>query len=145
MEQLLTGIPLTQGRGSFLGGHDEAIRYLVAALVEAGANNEAVRAARWVRSLELVHAAQAGIVWRACRTRDGAGGTRRWVATRESAPRSNETPRTTWAVPQSELAAVRAARRPAWSRHVWPWTTPTASCPSVAEPIPSSRARSPVR
>ncbi len=58
LEQMLRGIPLAEGRGSFLDGHDEGVRTLVGALVDGGAVGEAVRVARMARAAELAHAAR---------------------------------------------------------------------------------------
>ena len=56
--EMLRGIPIGEGRGSFLGGHDVVVRTLVQALVDGGAAAQAMEVARWSRSVELAHAAR---------------------------------------------------------------------------------------
>ena len=58
LERMLLGIPLAEGRGSFLDAHTDGVRYLVSALVEGGANREALQVARLARAAELIHAAR---------------------------------------------------------------------------------------
>jgi len=58
LEELLRAIPIGEGRGSFLGGHDAGVRTLVQALVDSGAAAQALDVARWSRSVELAHAAR---------------------------------------------------------------------------------------
>ena len=58
LEELLRSIPMGEGRGSFLGGHDAGVRTLVQALVDGGAAGQALDVARWTRSVELAHAAR---------------------------------------------------------------------------------------
>jgi tetratricopeptide (TPR) repeat protein len=58
LEQMLLGIPLGEGRGTFIGGHDSGVRYLVNALVDGGNERRALQVARWIRSVELAHAAR---------------------------------------------------------------------------------------
>jgi len=59
LEEMMRGIPIGEGRGSFLGGHDVGVRTLVQALVDGGAAAQAMDVARWSRSVELAHAARA--------------------------------------------------------------------------------------
>jgi tetratricopeptide (TPR) repeat protein len=110
MEQMLSGIPLAEGRGNFLGGHDDGVRYLVSALVEGGAVGEALRAARWARSIELVHAARldrlARLPMEATREWDAALG--RYQRIRAEVEREAEQD---WTVPRASLATLRAARQ----------------------------------
>ena len=54
----LEGVPLMEGRGEFLRGHDQAVRYLVDALVDQGRVAEALRVARICRAAELASAAR---------------------------------------------------------------------------------------
>lgn len=58
LEQMLRGIPIGEGRGSFLDGHDAGVRTLVQALVDGGEAAQALDVARWSRSVELAHAAR---------------------------------------------------------------------------------------
>jgi hypothetical protein len=58
LERALDGIPLAEGRGDFLSGHTEGVRFLVDALVGSGAPSEAMRVARLFRSSELAMAAR---------------------------------------------------------------------------------------
>lgn len=58
LEQMLLGIPLGEGRSSFIGGHDSGVRYLVSALVDGGNPRRALQVARWIRSVELAHTAR---------------------------------------------------------------------------------------
>jgi tetratricopeptide (TPR) repeat protein len=58
LERMLRWIPMGEGRGSFLGGHDDGVRFLVATLVAGGALREAFRAARWARAVEVAHTAR---------------------------------------------------------------------------------------
>lgn len=58
LEDMLRAIPLGEGRGSFLGGHEDVVRYLVQALVEGGEPLDAMRVGRWARSAELAHASR---------------------------------------------------------------------------------------
>jgi cellulose synthase operon protein C len=58
MERMLDGIPLTEGRGTFLSTHDEGARHLVDALVDGGALSEGLAAARFARAMEVAHAAR---------------------------------------------------------------------------------------
>ena len=58
LEQMLLGIPLGEGRGSFIGGHDSGVGYLVSALVDGGQVRRALQVARWIRSVELAHTAR---------------------------------------------------------------------------------------
>lgn len=58
LEEMLRGIPIGEGRGSFLDGHDAGVRTLVQALVDGGAAGQAMDVARWSRSVELAHAAR---------------------------------------------------------------------------------------
>jgi tetratricopeptide (TPR) repeat protein len=55
----LAGIPVAEGRGEFLRGHDEAFRYLVEALVNEGTPREAWNVARAARRAEFVSLARA--------------------------------------------------------------------------------------
>lgn len=59
LEEMLRGIPIGEGRGSFLGAHDSGVRMLVQALVDGGAAAQAMDVARWSRSVELAYAARA--------------------------------------------------------------------------------------
>jgi tetratricopeptide (TPR) repeat protein len=53
LEGMMGGIPLAEGRGTFLNARDEGVRNLVTALVDGGAKREALRVARWSRAFEL--------------------------------------------------------------------------------------------
>ncbi|HEY4184233.1 MAG TPA: CHAT domain-containing protein [Polyangia bacterium] len=110
LEQMLRGIPLAEGRGSFLGGHLDGIRYLVGALVEGGAASEALRVARWTRSVELTQAARlnrlADLSPEARRRWDGA--LERYQRIRRDIERQAEDD---WKVPRAALAGLRAERQ----------------------------------
>jgi tetratricopeptide (TPR) repeat protein len=58
LQTTLEGIPISEGRGEFLGSHDEGVRHLVDALVDGGAVSEALAVARIARSTEVSHAAK---------------------------------------------------------------------------------------
>ena len=60
---MLRGIPLGEGRGSFIGGHDSGVGYLVSALVDGGQVRRALQVARWIRFVELANTAR--LYWRA--------------------------------------------------------------------------------
>jgi tetratricopeptide (TPR) repeat protein len=53
LQQMLTGVPLGEGRSTFIGGRDRGVGYLVDALVQGGQVRRALRVARWIRSVEL--------------------------------------------------------------------------------------------
>ncbi|MES1205861.1 MAG: CHAT domain-containing protein [Pseudomonadota bacterium] len=110
LEQMLRGIPLAEGRGSFLGGHDDGVRYLVAALADSGAPAQALRAARWARSIELAHAA------RLDRLADLSPDERRlWDDALSQYQRMRteieHQAESDWSVPRGRLADVRAKRQ----------------------------------
>jgi tetratricopeptide (TPR) repeat protein len=58
LETSMAGIPLGEGRGAFLSGHSDGVRYLIDALVDGGHADEAMRVARLTRSAELRLAAR---------------------------------------------------------------------------------------
>lgn len=109
LETALRGVPLGEGRGGFLSGRDEGVRYLVAALVEGGAIERALRTVRVARSAELNHAARLDRL-----TRLSAEARRRW----DGAVERYQTLRAAiehdaeqdWTVPGAQLAERRAAR-----------------------------------
>jgi tetratricopeptide (TPR) repeat protein len=107
---MLRGIPLGEGRGSFLGGHDDGVRYLVEALVDVGALREALRAARWARAAELAHTARldrlAHLAPDARRGWDEALG--RYQRIRGEIEREAEND---WTFPRSEIARRRSERQ----------------------------------
>jgi tetratricopeptide (TPR) repeat protein len=110
LEQMLRGIPIEEGRGSFLGGHDDGVRYLVTALIEGGAIREAMRAARWIRSIELAHAARLDRLARLPRE-----ARHRWDEAlsryREIRAEIEHQAEGDWSVAHASLAKVRAERQ----------------------------------
>jgi cellulose synthase operon protein C len=110
LEDMLRGIPLAEGRGSFLGGHDDGVRYLVAALVDSGAVREAFLVARWARAAELAHAARidrlAGLPPELRRRWDDAVGRYQRIRGEIEHEAEND-----WTVPRANLAQLRAERQ----------------------------------
>lgn len=53
VERMMHDIPVGEGRGGFLGGHDVGVRTLLDALIASGAAREALRVARETRAAEL--------------------------------------------------------------------------------------------
>ena len=58
LETSMAGIPLGEGRGAFLSGHSDGVRYLIDALVDGNHSDEAMRIVRLTRSAELRLAAR---------------------------------------------------------------------------------------
>ena len=110
LTQMLRGVPIAEGRGGFLGGHDDGVRFLVAALVESGAVREALRTARWARSVELAQAAR----WNRLANLP-PDVRRRWDEALERYQRiRNEIEHQAendWQVPRTALPGLRAARQ----------------------------------
>lgn len=109
LEEMLRGIPIGEGRGSFLGGHDAGVRTLVQALVDSGAAAQAMDVARWSRSVELAHAARvdrlANLSPLAHRRWDAA--LERYQHIRRDIEREAEED---WKVPRAALARLRLER-----------------------------------
>ena len=110
LDRALQGIPLTEGRGEFLSGHLEAVRYLVDALVRDGHVAEALNVARLTRSAEVTAAARLDRL-----SRLSVAERRRWDETLESYAHirralENEAA-DEWKLPASSLARARAERR----------------------------------
>ncbi|MBC8134130.1 MAG: CHAT domain-containing protein [Deltaproteobacteria bacterium] len=110
LERMLGQIPLAEGRGAFLGGHDDGVRFLVAALVDSGNVREAFRTARWARSIELAHAARLDRL-----ARLAPEARRRWedALSRYQQIRAEieHQAQDDWTVSRAQLLAVRAMRQ----------------------------------
>ncbi len=57
-QRMFEDVPFAEGRGEFLSSHDEGARHLVDALVDDGAADDAMAAARLARASEVSHAAR---------------------------------------------------------------------------------------
>lgn len=109
LQEMLLGIPLAEGRGGFLGGHDSGVRYLVTTLVEAGAPLEALMVARRTRAAELALASridrlshlspETQLRW------DRALGEYRRIRSELEREAQHD-----WTVPRAELVQARVAR-----------------------------------
>jgi hypothetical protein len=112
LEVMLREIPIGDGRGSFLDGHDDCVRDLVSALVESGAVRDAMEVARWMRTVELVNATRAdrlhGLDASDRRHWDEALG--RYQRIRKMLARQAEDD---WETPRANLARVQAGRQAA--------------------------------
>jgi tetratricopeptide (TPR) repeat protein len=110
LETMLREVPMGEGRGSFLGGHDEAVRYLVGALVDGGAPGDALRVARWTRSAELAQASKvdrlAHLPAAAQRRWDDAIGSYRRIRKEIEHEAEND-----WTVARADLSGLRERRR----------------------------------
>jgi CHAT domain len=108
--RMMRDVPLGEGRESFSGGHDDAVRTLVSALVDSGAVREALRIARGTRAAELVHTARIDRLSRltsAARLRwDEALG--RYHRIRSEVEHQAESD---WTLPREALAQIRASRQ----------------------------------
>ena len=109
LQTMLRGVPLGEGRGGFLSGRDEGIRYLVGALVDGGAIDQALRTVRLARSAELTFAARLDRLSHLSsdqrRSWDDALG--RYQGLRAAIEQDAERD---WSVPRLELAQRRAGR-----------------------------------
>ena len=105
----LEGVPLMEGRGEFLRGHDRAIRYLVEALVNQHRTAEAMRVARIGRAAELASAARLQRL-----ARLSPDQRRRWDEAAERYLRTRraleEEAQEDWKFARNELADRRGAR-----------------------------------
>ncbi|HEY8924430.1 MAG TPA: CHAT domain-containing protein [Polyangia bacterium] len=110
LETMLRDVPLDAGRATFLGGHDEAVRGLVSALVEGGDARAAFRVVRMSRTVELAHAARTDrwghLSPEARRHWDEAVG--RYQRIRREIERQAEDD---WSMPRAALARARAERQ----------------------------------
>jgi cellulose synthase operon protein C len=110
LDTMLREVPMGEGRGSFLGGHEEAVRYLVGALVDGGAPADALRVARWTRSAELAQASKvdrlAHLPAPAQRRWDDAIGTYQRIRKEIEHEAEND-----WTVAQADLSRLRERRR----------------------------------
>jgi tetratricopeptide (TPR) repeat protein len=110
LERSLIGIPLAEGRGQFMTGHDEAVRHLVDALVDAGSAAEGMRAARLARSAELALAARLDRL-----SRLSSGERRQWddAVSRYAKIRRalEEESAEDWKMPRAALEQARADRQ----------------------------------
>jgi tetratricopeptide (TPR) repeat protein len=110
LDTMLREVPMGEGRGSFLGGHEEAVRYLVGALVDGGAPADALRVARWTRSAELAQASKvdrlAHLPVSAQRRWDDAIGTYQRIRKEIEHEAEND-----WTVARADLSRLRERRR----------------------------------
>ena len=110
LERFLRGVPFAEGRGSFLSGRDEGVRYLVEALVDSGSVREALRAARLARASELTHAARldrlAGMSLASRRQWDEAVGRYQYLRSEIERDAGNE-----WTIPQADIGRRRSERQ----------------------------------
>jgi len=108
--RMMRQIPLGEGRGSFLDGHDEGVRTLVGALVAGGATREALAVARQARSAELLQAARIDRLARfsveARRKWDDAVGRYQHIRREVEAEAEKD-----WTLPKEQLAQRRSARQ----------------------------------
>jgi tetratricopeptide (TPR) repeat protein len=105
----LEGVPLMEGRGEFLRGHDQAVRYLVDALVDQRRTAEALRVARTSRAAELASAARLQRLERLSpeQRRRWDEAVERYLRGRRALEHEAEDD---WKFPRNELADRRAAR-----------------------------------
>ena len=105
----LEGVPLMEGRGEFLRGHDQAVRYLVDALVDQGRVAEALRVARICRAAELASAARLQRLERLspAQRRRWDEAVERYLQARRALEQEAEDD---WKFPRSELADRRGGR-----------------------------------
>lgn len=109
LERMMSGIPVLEGQGRFLAGHDQAVRFLIDALVENGEAAEAMRVARVSRSSEIMLAARLDRL-----SRLSSGQRRSWddALSRYAQLRRalEEEASDDWKLPRSALERARAAR-----------------------------------
>jgi hypothetical protein len=110
LEVMLREIPIGDGRGSFINGHDDCARELVGALVDAGLTLDAMEVARWMRTVELVHATRADRLHGL-----GAEQRQRWDAALGRYQRIrrelDQQAEREWEIPRASLARSRAGRQ----------------------------------
>jgi tetratricopeptide (TPR) repeat protein len=109
LDRMLAGIPLGEGRGTFLGTRDEGVRYLVAALLEVGAAGEAMAAARMARAAAAAQAVRLDRLARLGpdeRQRWDQAIGRYWQLRRSIEAEAAED----WTLPRQKLALARARR-----------------------------------
>jgi tetratricopeptide (TPR) repeat protein len=110
LERMMSEIPLGEGRGTFLGGHDDGVRTLLGALVAGGAVREAMHVARWARAAELIHAARMDRLSRlapeARRGWDEALGRYQRIRSEIEHQAEND-----WTIPREHLVQLRASRQ----------------------------------
>ena len=59
LERMIDGVPIAEGRGAFLRGHDDGVRFLVEALVDQNETREALRTARLACAAALSYVVRA--------------------------------------------------------------------------------------
>lgn len=110
LDARLREIPLGDGRGSFLDGHDDGVRALVDALVEGGEVKDALRVARWMRTAELVQTTRINRLQNL-----GAEARRRWdeaIGRYQRIRRDIEgEAERDWELPSTAVSRVRAERQ----------------------------------